>query len=54
MSLVKPRVMTPARWASDRRNAWKVHASRWRWNPMLILSDHGATPEGLRASPSEA
>jgi hypothetical protein len=54
MSLPKPRVMPPARWASDRRNARKVHASRWRWKTMIILSDRGATPRGLCATPSEA
>ena len=54
MSLVKPRVMPPARWASNRRNTRKIYASQWRGKTMLILSDCGATPEGLCATPSEA
>jgi hypothetical protein len=54
MSLVEPRVMPPARRASNRRNAREIYASRWRWKTMLILSDGGAAPEGPCATPSEA
>jgi hypothetical protein len=66
MSLVKPRVMTPARWTANHRNARKSTAplslrsslmftSRWRWKTALILSESG---DGVSskpcASPSEA